>query len=209
MDTKKTKGKVKTVEINIALPSLGALRTRARAKRRWPFKKTVATGGIISVVTIIALAGGCYFASNQVQPTTTGAQMATPATKLQQGTPDYPTVLPASKSIQDLGGWTRVSPPDRNPVFAYADKIGNTPINVSQQPLPDDFEADADQQIQQLASGYKANEKITAGSISVHIGTSAKGPQSVIFNKDNLLVLIKSSAQIDNDRWAAYINSLK
>ena len=102
-----------------------------------------------------------------------------------------------------------MSPPDRNPVFAYVDKIGTVPVNVSQQPLPDGFEVGSDDQVEQLAAGYKANEKITVGNSVVHIGTSAKGPQSVIFAKGNLLVLIKSTTRIDNNNWAQYVNSLR
>jgi hypothetical protein len=37
--------------------------------------------------------------------------------------PDYTTVLPIDKAIDDLGGWSRVSPPDKEPVFAFVDQI--------------------------------------------------------------------------------------
>lgn len=210
MDIKKSGDKVKTVEINIAVPSLAALRSRMKTSKKLPrpSRKTLAIGGIVGAIVIIA-SGGYYLASHRPAAVTNGSQTSIPTAKLQHGTPDYPTVLPVGKTIEDLGGWTRVSPPNANPVFAYVDHIGNTQINVSQQPLPEEFKSDTQQQTEQLAGGYKANEKIAVGDIPVHIGTSAKGPQSVIFNKDNLLVLIKSTAQLDNNQWAMYINSLK
>lgn len=208
MDAKKAdREEARTVEINIALPSLTAIRTRLKTRKKIPRKALVAV--CISGVVAIAVYGGYYFATGRPQSVTGTTQTSTPATKLQQGTPNYQTILPANKTIEDLGGWTRVSPPHSNPVFAYVDHIDGTPINVSQQPLPDEFKSEAAQQVEQLALGYKANEKITVGSVSVHIGTSAKGPQSVIFNKDNLLVLIKSGARIDNSKWVTYINSLQ
>lgn len=127
---------------------------------------------------------------------------------LQKGTPEYDTVLPEGKSIGDYGGWTRVSPPNRDPVFAYADKIGAIPINVSQQPLPKDFADQPDQQIQQFAAGYAANKKLSIDGVIAYIGTSAKGPQSVIIVKDKLLILIKASAAIPDQQWQEYIQSL-
>lgn len=129
--------------------------------------------------------------------------------KLTKGIPEFTTLIPAGKTINDLGGWTRVSPSSADPVFAYIDKISNIPINLSQQPLPDNFKTDTEDQIASLASDFKATEKITVGSTIVYIGTSAKGPQSAIFSKNDLLILIKSSVQISNDSWANYINSLQ
>lgn len=128
---------------------------------------------------------------------------------LTKGTPAYKTLLPAGKTIVQLGGWTRVSPSNVDPVYAFIDKIGETPINLSQQPLPKEFQADTDEQIANLAADFQADEKFTVGNTTVYIGTSAKGPQSVIFAKNNLLVLIKSSVQISNDKWSSYINSLQ
>jgi len=127
---------------------------------------------------------------------------------LQKGTPDYKTILPAGHSIEDYGGWTRVSPPKRDPVYAYVDHIGSIPINVSQQPIPKDFGDDPDSQVQDLAEGYGASTVIKTGSTTVYIGTSAKGPQSVIFIKDGLLVLIKASAVVPDQQWQQYIQSL-
>lgn len=127
---------------------------------------------------------------------------------LQKGTPEYDTVLPKGKTIKDYGGWTRVSPPNRDPVFAYADKIGAIPINVSQQPLPKDFADQPDQQVQQFAAGYAANKKLNVNGATAYIGTSAKGPQSVIIVKGELLILIKASAAIPDTEWQKYIQSL-
>ena len=127
---------------------------------------------------------------------------------LQKGTPDYKTILPAGHSIKDYGGWTRVSPPKRDPVYAYVDHIGAIPINVSQQPIPKDFGDDPDSQVHDLAQGYGASNVIKVGSTTVYIGTSAKGPQSVIFIKSGLLVLIKASAAVSDKQWQEYIQSL-
>jgi len=128
---------------------------------------------------------------------------------LSHGTPGYTTISPSDKKVDDLGGWTRINPPDTDPVFAYTDKIGEISINVSEQQLPESFRTDTDRQIELLSQGYKASEKITINGTIVHIGTSAKGPQSVIFTKNGLLILIKSNAPISSDQWVKYISSLQ
>lgn len=128
---------------------------------------------------------------------------------LQRGNPPFSTILPAGKTSASLGGWARVSPPDRDPVYAYVDQINNIQINVSEQPLPANFKNNTTAKIAQLAEGFNATDKITASDITVYIGTSAKGPQSVIFTEHNLLILIKSTSMLSNNQWIAYISSLE
>jgi hypothetical protein len=123
--------------------------------------------------------------------------------------PTYHTMLPTGKSIAALGGWKRVSPPGKDPVFAYTDTIDSIPISVSQQPLPQSFKNDAANQTAEVAKKFNATDKVDAGTIDVYVGTSAKGPQSVIFTKNNLLVLIKSEKKIKDASWATYAQSLK
>lgn len=121
---------------------------------------------------------------------------------------EYQTILPKGKPITDLGGWKRVSPEGSDPVFAFADKIGEVPISVSQQPLPQSFIGNVDTKVAELAKTYNATAKIEAGAITAYIGVSSKGPQSVIFTKNSLLILIKSDQKIEDSAWAEYIKSL-
>jgi hypothetical protein len=204
------RSRTKTVEIKIALPTLPDVPayTKLRLQLDRVPKRTRTTVGVMTVLAIISL--GSYFTLNGSFSTVPeDAQAVTGAPLLKKGTPNYKTLLPTGKTIESLGGWTRVSPPEKNPVFAYVDRLGNSQINVSQQPLPDDFKSDAEQKIEELALGFKASEKITMGNTIVHIGTSAKGPQSVIFSKNDLLILIKSTVHIDNNLWAEYISTLQ
>ena len=168
---------------------------------------------VIIIATIIAIVLLFIFFPKPKETAQTTASVndksSSKAGVLTKGTPTYKTLLPSGKTIKELGGWTRVSPSNVAPAYAYVDKIGNVPINVSQQQLPEEFKDDNSDQIETLASDFKATEKITVGNTTVYIGTSAKGPQSIIFNKDNLLILIKSSVQISSDKWAEYINSLQ
>ena len=123
-------------------------------------------------------------------------------------TPRYQTILPGDKTIEQLGDWERVSPPNSDPVFAYVDTIDSVSISVSQQPVPASFNGSVDQKVADLAKSYSATKQISAGDTKVYIGTSSKGPQSTIFVKNKVLVLIKSQNKIDDKSWATYITSL-
>lgn len=123
--------------------------------------------------------------------------------------PFFSTLLPAGKTIEALGGWQRASPSNSNASFAFSDLIGNNRIVVTQQPLPEDFKQDTEKQIDNLIGSTQSTEKITVNNLVVHIATSAKGPQSAIFAKSGLLVMIRSSVTLSNDEWIGYINSLQ
>jgi hypothetical protein len=122
---------------------------------------------------------------------------------------EYQTILPNGKSIGQLGGWKRVSPPDKTPVYAYVDSLAGTGISISEQPLPNDTKAATTDQIADIAKKFNATTKLDVAGTTAYLGTSAKGPQSVIFSKNGLLVLIKSQQEIDNSSWIAYIESLE
>lgn len=196
-------GGARALDITFKLPSLpfATVLTHMRRLIRRIGRKAL----LVSVAVVIV--AGVYFVFI-TRPTTTENAPVT-ATRLTQGTPAYATVLPGGKTIQSLGGWTRVSPPDRNPVFAYTDRLGNVTIAVSEQPLPSEFQTDTESQVAQLALNFRATQKITLnGGTTIYIGDSVQGPQSVIFTKKDLLILVKSEAKIDNNRWVQYISSL-
>ena len=119
--------------------------------------------------------------------------------------PGYSTVLPKGKTIERLGGWQRVSPAGEDPVYAYSDTLNGVPISVSEQPLPTSFKNDVAGAITNLAKAYNATNTVNVNGTTVYIGTSAKGPQSIIFTQNNLLILIKSQKTIDDTTWSNYI----
>ena len=86
--------------------------------------------------------------------------------------PQYPTVVPDGKTIEDLGGWKRVSPPKNDPVYAFNDKIDDVAISVSQQPVPKSFKGDATNKVADLAKNFNATNKVNADDTVVHVGTS-------------------------------------
>jgi hypothetical protein len=203
------KDNVKTIAINISLPRVlpnFVLLTKIKKKFGVIPKKVVMAVGLLAVLAALALAIFHHSGS----PVVLGNINSSPAglPKLTKGTPSYPTLLPAGKSILELGGWTRISPSNTSPVYAYVDNIAGNRIDVSEQPLPANFRVNTASQIEQLAESFNTTDKFTLSNTTVYIGTSASGQQSVIFTKDNLLILIKSTTVLSNDMWANYVNSL-
>jgi hypothetical protein len=164
---------------------------------------------IIVIVVIVRIILALHETNNSVSLSKSGTGLSLTDPSLPKGTPSYSTIIPNNKSIDKLGGWTRVSPVTSNPVYAYVDSIGSIPISVSEQPLPSSFKSNSATQVQNLAKNFNASESFYVGSLKVYIGTSVSGPQSLIFTTDNLLVLIKSSAQITTQKWTSYIATLQ
>jgi hypothetical protein len=123
--------------------------------------------------------------------------------------PPYTTLLPKGKTAQQLGGWGRVSPKTSDPVYAYADRIGGISITVSEQPLPDDFTADPQGKIANLAKQFNATKPLVTGAdTNAFIGTSVQGLQSIVATKQGLLLLIRSVQPIHDSVWGSYLDSL-
>jgi hypothetical protein len=126
-----------------------------------------------------------------------------------QTQPTHHTITPKGSSINTFGGWHRVSPETSEPVYAYDDILKDVVISVSQQPLPDSFKKDPDASVAEFAKQNSYSQKLKAGDVTAYVGTNAKGPQSVVFTKDNLLIFIKSQDKISDKAWIRYISALK
>lgn len=125
------------------------------------------------------------------------------------GAPNFSTLLPNGKTIEQLGGWEKLTSPNGDAFYVYVDNVAGVSVNVSQQKLPGKFKGDVSNKMTELARAYNANTKIDVDDTKVYIGTSAKGPQSVLFTKNDVLVLIKSWSSIKDADWTAYIRSLQ
>jgi hypothetical protein len=177
-----------------------------------PTKKQAVAGAAVLAVVIVSVVSFNLIGGKPDNTVAQDPKRQTPAGVLNATdakSPNFTAILPAGKSIEDLGGWARVSPADKDPVFAFTDTVDGVQLNVSQQQLPESLRTNTAQEIAKLAEGFAANEKLVAGDTTAYLGTSIRGPQSVIFVKQNLLILIKSSTKLSNERWIAYITSLR
>lgn len=165
------------------------------------------------IVGLVIVGLGVYFIPKYFF-NSSGQTAKTPADRrsisLPKGTPDYTTLIPEGKSIDSLGGWTRISPTGSNPVYSYADNLNKISITVSQQPLPADFVSNPTSGVRTLATNSGATRHLTANDqVEVYIGADPNGRQSLFLAKKGLLILIKSTGLIPDDQWLDYINSLR
>jgi hypothetical protein len=175
------------------------IRTLSHKKK---FLIILALVALIVIVTVIVI---------HSQPTATQGTGVTSGTTtaLPKGTPNFQTILPAGKSITKLGGWTRISPLDKNSAYVYSDTVSDIAVDVSEQPLPANFKSDPSGQLAKLAQGFDATQKVAVGATTYYIATALGGQQSIILSKSDLLVLIKTAGRVSVNDLTAYINSLQ
>lgn len=121
--------------------------------------------------------------------------------------PEFATILPEGSKDQTNDG--KIGYDEQKEVASFRDKIGIVEIVVSQQPLPEKFKSDPETELLKLAESFSAKEVIVPSNPKAYLGTSAKGPQTVIFYRNDLLVFIQSASKIDKDDWTDYIRSLR
>lgn len=193
------------IELHLKLPKPAMVRQFPG----WIKCHKVLSARIIALTVLVVLLGSHISGGKKASSDTTAVNPKQPAVVLTKGKPNYDTILPQGKTANTLGGWTRISPPGRNPVYAFVDNLSTVQITVSEQPLPPNFKEDTNASIKQLAEGFGATAKFSAGDTPFYIGTAAQGTQSVILAKNNLLILIKSVAPIPDNQWITYITNLQ
>lgn len=164
---------------------------------------------LITGVVIALTVGAAYVAGNALHHSTLSRNEPSgrkPATSSPPA--DLPVLQPHTTPSAEIN-WNRISPPDKEPVFAYTDAIEGVAISVSQQQIPPSFASNTQEHVANLAASYNATTKLSVDTTDFYIGASAKGPQSVILTKNNLLIMIKSQSTITDDAWRTYIASLK
>jgi hypothetical protein len=127
-----------------------------------------------------------------------------------KGAPRFKIITPDGKSIEALNGWTATTPDKATTFFRYTDAIDGVKVRVMEQELPDSFQGNPDEKIKEMAQGFNANRSIeTSQKTTFYVGTSAKGPQSLILTKNGILILIVSDTALNDSQWSKYIDSLK
>jgi len=174
-------------------------------KIKFPKKKSIY---VIIIVVVLATFSMIYLISYmQADSKKKNSEIKDKISKLETSNPSFSSItrdgLPAT--------WKIVSPPGADPVYAYTDKINDVSISVSQQPIPDSFKPNIEENVEGLAQNFDADIKYKAEGIIIYVGTSAKEyrPQSAILVKNNLLILIKSKSPISEQDWIKYVNSLR
>ncbi len=188
------------VSIHLTIPKIKLPAVRASKINRKRSAMVISSIGIIGVV----VAGVLVLGRIDSKPSD-GKTAGVLSESAQE--PSFKTVLPDGSKEQTTSGKILYDPEKK--VASYTDKIGSIDITVSQQPLPDKFISNTDDQVEKLAESFNAKEVVRASDPRAYIGTSAQGPQSVIFHKQSLLVFIFSNQTIEKAAWSEYIEKLK
>ncbi len=120
---------------------------------------------------------------------------------------DFKPLLPNGKTDETTAYKTAVDGQNR-PIYTFTDKIGATDLTVTEQPLPESLKGDTDTKLATMAKDLYLTDVINASNPKAYMGTSVRGPQTVIFTKNGLLVFIQSQAKIDKDQWSEYVTRL-
>jgi hypothetical protein len=194
----------KTLRVTDLRLTMIYLRLRARLgvplKQRSSFRREKLALALV-VVVLIGL-----FAWHGRQPQAATTNIAGTQTSVDQK-PDFELLFPAGKNAAQLGGIGRISPKNAVPAYAYADKLDNARITVTEQKLPDNFQNNSGA-LEETARNFSASRTLEVDGSQVYIGESGTGPQSLIFQRDGLLILISADSQVSDDSWISYISSL-
>jgi hypothetical protein len=195
------------ISLNIQVPDLARVKTAVRKVYQFPVtllrQHKMTSIGVASIVLVGVGAFGIVEFRKQASGTDNeGKGVLSENTE----TPTFEYSLPKGDEAV-VGGNVRYD--SEKKVVNFQDSIGTTTITVSQQPLPAGFEKDTQEQVRKLAEGFSATKVLSTANPTAYLGTSVKGPQTVIFSKNNLLVFIQSAKQIDDNDWAEYITNLQ
>ncbi len=120
---------------------------------------------------------------------------------------DFQTVTPDGDITNTTSQKITYDPSKK--VASFTDKINGYEVTVSMQKLPDTFKPNIAEKVKGVADQFSATTVLTVDNGSAFLGTSAKGPQSVVGYRGDLLVFMKSEVKIDAKAWTEYFNSLK
>lgn len=171
-------------------------------------KTMIITGSIVGVMVLLVV-GKFTFLGGSSSGGQTAVQGETTQESIElNATTDFEIIIPNFRTKEQLS-IAKVSPPGAPAAYAYLDVIGDDEVQVTQQELPEVFKTNQEKEFEEFALGFAADQRIDGEGFTAYVGTSERGPQSVVAIKNERLVLIKSTKVIDNQLWSQYMVSLE
>ena len=159
--------------------------------------------GLLLLLPIIGITVGVVSSSKDKRQPAGNGQVQ--GAEVVSAKPDFGTIKPTTIDNQA----TDIKYDGTKKVASFNDVIENVPITVSQQPLPSSFQEDPTAKVAELAKQINANDKISTSDVTAYSGISAKGPQTVVFTKNDLLIFIYADKKINTLTWSKYIESMR
>lgn len=192
---------VKRIDISLSVPSASKLKKRAKRLYNPDYKKQYIVVAALLVIPIAVLTGGVLIHSLKGSDKKTDV-LGTQTTA--DAKPDFSVLKPMATGTEA----TSIRYDGTKKVASYNDVLDTVPITISQQPLPDNFKSDPTAKVEEFAKQINATDKISTGDVTAFSGVSAKGPQTVVFTKNDLLIFIYADKKIDTLKWSKYIEGM-
>jgi len=201
---------VKRIELALTLPDTKKIKDRSLKKLSKLTKKQKRIG-IVAVSLLVVLCGFKVLTVNKKgQSSNEQGVLGSNNSKIPINvTPEFAVLKPNNKRIEDLGGFARTSPQGAAAAYTYIDTIGGTRVKLTQQQLPQAFKEKPVTELEKLAKNFNASKLIQIDDIAAYIGKSEKGPQTLIFTKDDLLVFAVADNELEEVQWVQYVSGLK
>ena len=97
----------------------------------------------------------------------------------------------------------------KHKIISFQDQLVGLEIVVSQQKLPETFKADPQGSLENFAKKINATTPVDAGDVKAFAGKSVNGPQTIVFQKNELLIFIYSPKELDKNIVGSYIKILE
>lgn len=181
----------------------------------WNNKKGVYS--VLLVALLMSTVAGVYHVffveedgdSDVVAPQSLGVnEQGNPQTEggLPVVTPSFSMLLPAGTSIESLQ-IVLVSPDGNAPAYTFVDEVASVPVQVTQQETSAILSYRG---VDVIAEDFQATNVLQVDDVTAYYGVNVEsGTQSIIAEKEGVLLLITASRQIPDEALAGYITSLQ
>jgi hypothetical protein len=126
--------------------------------------------------------------------------------------PPFTVVVPSSKPKLATPDGVHAAYDGTKNVYTYSDSIGGNGFIVSEQPIPEQFNAAADAINSigpKIYGPTAANSTVNTFAGDAYVTLSNKGAQTIVFSVRNLLMFIQSAHKFSDTAIQDYINSMQ
>lgn len=181
-----------------------------------PKKSVLLVGGVVIVFLAVFSSTGTDRSkdinSNDELPTTLGSSTDTISSgsstvpALKPVTPDFDLLYPNGVEIETV----KISPDNNALVYAFLDTVDGVDIRLSQQLLPKEVLSSQTTEVEKIANSFSATSIIEVDGNRIYHGYNEEsGVQSLVFVKNERLILVSAVSKIPDEKWLSYYLDLE
>ena len=204
------------VNIKLALPRINYKRLQKRltstkskiatSRRKFNAKWALGLAAIPLTVVIIVVINAIFFKDEFKDSTVSGSNVVQDENGVTPPTtdPKFDFVQPEGRPIEK----SKIAYDSVRNFAKYDDEINGIPITVSQQPMPSQYKNDLIGGAKKIAGDFGATEELSVDGQLMYLGKDEKGPMTLILTKNEILIFILTSKQIDKNGLMVYASNL-